>query len=136
MLQARDRAAEAGQGHVIRYSIPSEGTIIWFDAMAIPNDAPHPENAHVFLNFLQRPDVAAANSNFIKYANGNAAAFQLIDEAVRADPAIYPPAEVKAKLFPDLADSEAYSRILNRTWTRFVTGASNSKMADRKSGHG
>ena len=134
VLQARDRAAEVGQGHIIKYSIPREGTIIWFDAMAIPNDAPHPANAHAFLNFLQRPDVAAANSNFIKYANGNAAAFMLIDQAVRTDPAIYPPAEVKAKLFPDLADSEAYSRILNRTWTRFVTGA--SKVADRRAGHG
>jgi putrescine transport system substrate-binding protein len=122
VLQARDRAAEAGQKHVIKYTIPKEGTIIWFDVLAIPNDAPHPENAHAFINFLQRPDVAAANSNYINYANGNAASFALIDETVGNDPAIYPPTEVRAKLFPDLAESEQFSRLLNRSWTRFVTG--------------
>jgi putrescine transport system substrate-binding protein len=122
ILQARDRAAETGQSHVIKYSIPREGTIIWFDTLAIPNDAPHPDNAHAFIDFLQRPGVAAANSNFINYANGNAASYALIDEAVRTDPGIYPTAEITAKLFPDLAESEEYSRLLNRSWTRFVTG--------------
>ena len=122
VLQARDRAAEAGLTDVIKYFVPKEGTIIWFDLLAIPRDAPHPENAHALINFLQGADVAAANSNFINYANGNAASFPMIDEAIRNDPAIYPPAEVKAKLFPDLAESEAFSRALNRSWTRFVTG--------------
>jgi len=122
VLQARDRAAEAGLTDVIKYFVPKEGTIIWFDLLAIPRDAPHPENAHVLINFLQRAEVAAANSNFINYANGNAASFPMIDEAIRNDPAIYPPAEVKAKLFPDLAESEEFSRALNRSWTRFVTG--------------
>jgi putrescine transport system substrate-binding protein len=122
VLQARDRAAEAGLDQSIKYFVPKEGTIIWFDLLAIPRDAPHPENAHALINFLQRADVAAANSNFINYANGNSASFPMIDEAIRNDPAIYPPAEVKAKLFPDLAESEEFSRALNRSWTRFVTG--------------
>ena len=122
VLQARDRAAEAGLNQAIKYFVPKEGTIIWFDLLAIPRDAPHPENAHALINFLQRAEVAAANSNFINYANGNAASFPMIDEAIRNDPAIYPPAEVKAKLFPDLAESEEFSRALNRSWTRFVTG--------------
>jgi len=122
VLQARDRAAEAGLNQAIKYFVPKEGTIIWFDLLAIPRDAPHPENAHALINFLQRAEVAAANSNFINYANGNAASFPMIDEAIRNDPAIYPPTEVKAKLFPDLAESEEFSRALNRSWTRFVTG--------------
>jgi len=122
MLQARDRAAEAGQGNVIKYSIPKEGTIIWFDVYAIPKDAPHPDNAHAFINFMERPEVAAANSNFINYANGNAASLQFINDAVKNDPGIYPTAEVKAKLFPDLAETEEFTRLLNRTWTRFTTG--------------
>jgi putrescine transport system substrate-binding protein len=122
ILQARDRAAEAGLDQSIKYFVPKEGTIIWFDLLAIPRDAPHPGNAHALINFLQRAEVAAANSNFINYANGNAASFPMVDEAIRNDPAIYPPAEVKAKLFPDLAESEAFSRALNRSWTRFVTG--------------
>jgi putrescine transport system substrate-binding protein len=122
MLQARDRAAEAGLDHVIKYFVPKEGSIVWFDLLAIPRDAPHPGNAHAFINFLQRADVAAANSNFINYANGNAASLELVNESVRNDPAIYPPVEIRSKLFPDLAESEEFSRLLNRSWTRFVTG--------------
>jgi putrescine transport system substrate-binding protein len=122
MLQARDRAAEAGQGNVIKYSIPKEGTIIWFDVYAIPKDAPHPDNAHTFINYMERPEVAAANSNFINYANGNAASLQLVNDSVKNDPGVYPTPEVKAKLFPDLAETEEFTRMLNRTWTRFTTG--------------
>jgi putrescine transport system substrate-binding protein len=122
MLQARDRAAEAGQGNVIKYTIPKEGTIIWFDVYAIPKDAPHPDNAHAFINYMERPEVAAANSNFINYANGNSASLQFVNEDVKNDPGIYPTPEVKAKLFPDLAETEEFTRMLNRTWTRFTTG--------------
>ncbi len=122
VLQARDRAAEAGQGNVIKYSVPKEGTIIWFDMYAVPADAKHPDNAHAFINFMMRPDVAAKNSNFINYANGNVASLALIDDTVKNDPGIYPSAEVKAKLFPDLAESPEFTRLLNRSWTRFTTG--------------
>ena len=122
VLQARDRADEAGQGNVIKYSVPKEGTIIWFDMYAIPADAPHPDNAHAFINFMMRPDVAAANSNLVNYANGNAASVELINESVRNDPSVFPSAEVKAKLFPDLAESAEFTRLLNRSWTRFTTG--------------
>jgi putrescine transport system substrate-binding protein len=122
VLQSRDRAEEAGQGNVIKYSVPKEGTIIWFDMYAVPNDAPHPDNAHTFINFMMRPEVAAANSNFINYANGNAASLEFIDESVRNDPGVFPSDEVKAKLFPDLAESAEFTRLLNRSWTRFTTG--------------
>ena len=122
VLQARDRAAEAGLDHVIKYSVPKEGTISWFDMLAIPKDAPHRDSAHAFINFLQRPDIAAANSNFIKYANGNALSHELIDEAVRMDPSIYPSAEIQSRIFVDTAESEDYARRLMRSWTRFVAG--------------
>ena len=72
ILQARDRADEAGQGVKVAYSIPKEGTIVWFDMLAIPADAKHPKNAHAFINYLMDPQVAANNSNFVNYANGNA----------------------------------------------------------------
>lgn len=136
VYQAQGQAAEAGQGHVIKYSIPKEGTIIWFDTLAIPMDAPHPGNAHAFINFMQRPDIAAANSNFLSYANGNSASYPLIDEAVRTNPSIYPPTEVKEKLFPDLGESERYSRLLNRSWTRFVTSTSGAPSPAAKAGGG
>jgi len=119
---ARARAADAGMDDVITYSIPKEGTVGWYDSMAIPTDAPHAQNAHAFINFMQRPDVAAANSNFINYANGNVASYPLINESIRSDSGVYPSAEVKARLTVDLSDSEQFSRSLNRTWSRFVAG--------------
>ena len=127
ILQARDRAAEAAEQNkgtpiTVKYAVPKEGTIIWFDMLAIPKDAPHPGNAHSFIDYLMRPEVAAAISNYVNYANGNAAATPLVDEGVRNDPGVYPPAEVKAKLFPDLSETQEFTRLLNRTWTRFRTG--------------
>jgi putrescine transport system substrate-binding protein len=122
ILQSRTRAEEAKKGVNIKYSVPKEGTIIWFDMLAIPADAPHPNNAHLFINYIMRPEVTAAISNAMSYANGNAAALQFVDDAVKSDPGVYPPPEVKAKLFPDLAKSAEYTRLLNRTWTRFKTG--------------
>jgi len=122
ILMAKGRAAEAGQGVEIAMSVPKEGTIIWFDMYAIPADAPHPDNAHAFINFMMKPEVAAANSNFVHYAGGNAAAVALLDPSVRDDPGVYPSPEVMAKLFPNLARTPEFTRSLNRTWTRFTTG--------------
>ena len=122
ILQAQDRAEEAGKDADIRYSIPKEGALMWFDTLAIPADAPHPGNAHAFIDYLLRPDVAAANSNFVYYANANAAATALIDAELRDDPGIYPTPEVKERLQPNLAKSAEYTRLLNRSWTRFTTG--------------
>jgi putrescine transport system substrate-binding protein len=122
ILQARDRAAEAGKKVDIRYSIPKEGALMWFDTLAIPADAKHPGNAHLFINYLLRPDVAARNSDFVNYANANAKATELVNEELRNDPGIYPPPETKARLQPNLAKSAEFTRELNRAWTRFTTG--------------
>ena len=122
MLIARDRAAEAGQGVEIAYTIPKEGAIIWFDGLAIPSDAPHPGNAHLFIDYIMEPEVTAAISNYVFYANGNRAAFPYVDDEVKTDPAIYPPDEVRAKLFPDLSDSPRFTRLLTRAWTKVKTG--------------
>ena len=122
ILQARDRAAEAGKPIAIEYSVPKEGALMWFDTLAVPADAANAGNAHRFIDFLLRPEVAAANSNFVNFANANAAATPLVDEALRTDPGIYPTPEVKARLQPNLAKSAGYTRALNRTWTRFMTG--------------
>ena len=122
ILQARDRAEEAGRPIDIEYSIPREGALMWFDTLAIPADAPHPEQAHAFIDYLLRPEVAAANSNFVNYATANAKASSLVNEELRNDPGIYPTPDVKARLQPNLAKSAEFTRALNRTWTRFVTG--------------
>jgi putrescine transport system substrate-binding protein len=122
VLQARDRASEAGNGIVVKYRIPREGAVMFFDMLAIPADAKHVKNAHLFIDYLLRADVGAKNSNFVNYANSNAASFSLISEEIRNDPGIYPSAEVKAKLVPDLAESAQFTRLLTRSWTRFKTG--------------
>jgi putrescine transport system substrate-binding protein len=122
ILQARDRAEEAGQGVKIKYAIPKEGTIVWFDMLAIPADAKHPKNAHTFINYLMEPQVAANDSNFVNYANGNAASLAMVSDEVKNDPGVYPTPEVKAKLFPSLAYGEDFQRLMNRMWTKFQTG--------------
>jgi putrescine transport system substrate-binding protein len=122
ILQARDRAEENKTNQTIKYYVPKEGSIIWFDSYLIPKDAPHPQNAHAFINYMLRPEVIAAVSNYTNYANGNAAATQFVNEDVKNDPGVYPPPEVRAKLTPDLADTEETTRIMTRNWTRFMTG--------------
>ena len=122
MIIAADRASEAENGVEISYTIPEEGTIIWFDMLAIPSDAPHPDNALAFINYLLEPEVIAAVTNYVFYANPNAASLEFVDEEIKDDPGIYPPAAVKAKLFPDLVKSPRYDRMVTRAWTRFKTG--------------
>lgn len=122
ILQAADRAAEAGQGVEIQYVIPKEGAVVWFDMLAIPADAPHPENAHAFIDFLMRPQIAADISNYVLYANANKASLPLVDEEVRTDPSIYPTDEIKENLFPTLARSARYDRLLKRGWTKIKAG--------------
>lgn len=122
ILQARDRAEENKTGQEISYVIPKEGSIIWFDSYLIPKDAPHPGNAHTFINYMLRPEVIAAVTNFTNYANGNMKATELVDESVRNDPGVYPPPEVRAKLAPDLMDTEETTQLMTRLWQRFMTG--------------
>ncbi len=122
VLQARDRAVEAGNGVKIAYLIPKEGAVMFFDMLAIPADAKHVKNAYLFIDYLLRADVAAKNSNFVNFANSNAASFSLINEDIRNDRGLYPSDEVKVKLVPDLAESAQFTRLLTRSWTRFKTG--------------
>jgi putrescine transport system substrate-binding protein len=122
VLQARDRAAEAGNNINIVYSIPKEGTLMWLDAMTIPADAPHPDEAHAFINFMLKPDIAARNSDFIFYANGNLPSQELLDEAVRNDKGIYPDEATMAKLYTTTAGDPRQQREITRIWTEVKTG--------------
>lgn len=122
ILQAADRAAEANQGVEVQYVIPKEGAVVWFDMLAVPADAPHPENAHAFIDFVMRPQIAADISNYVLYANANAASLPMVDEAVRSNPSIYPTDEIKKNLFPTLARSARYDRLLKRSWTKIKAG--------------
>jgi putrescine transport system substrate-binding protein len=122
VLQARDRAREAGKGIEIKYAVPKEGSILWFDMLAIPKDAPDPDSAYAFINYLLTPQVIANISNFKRYANADAQAQSLLDPTVRDDPGIYPPVEQREKLAVQLADSADQTRAITRVWQRFKTG--------------
>ena len=123
ILQAKKRAEEAKNGIDIAYAIPKEGAQMWFDMMAIPADAPHPDAAHAFINYILRPEVAAKASNFIRYANGNKASQPLIDPEVRNNPSVYPPEDVLQRLFTiDIFDPKS-QRTVTRAWTRLKTGS-------------
>jgi putrescine transport system substrate-binding protein len=122
IMQARDRAREAGKGVEIKYAVPKEGSILWFDMLAIPKDAPHPDSAYAFLNYILMPKVIADISNFKRYANADMQAQSLIDPAVRDDPGIYPPAEQQKQLAVQLADSADQTRAITRVWQKFKTG--------------
>jgi putrescine transport system substrate-binding protein len=122
ILQARDRALEAGNGVRIAYTIPREGALMWFDMLAIPADARNVDNAHRFIDFLLRPDVIAEVTDYVKYANANAAATALLPAEISADPAIYPPGEVRERLFTSKVTPPKIDRIKNRVWTAVKTG--------------
>ena len=120
--QAQKRAAEAKNGVEIGYAIPKEGAQMWFDNLAIPKDANHAVEAHALIDYLLRPDVAARNSNFLGYANGNLASQKLIDKAVLDDPTVYPDAATMKKLFTIVAQDQKTIRLTNRLWTKIKTG--------------
>jgi putrescine transport system substrate-binding protein len=120
--QAQKRAAEAKNGVEIRYSIPDGRAQMWFDNLAIPKDAAHVEEAHAFINYLQDPHVAAKNTNFISYPNGNLASQKYIDKTILNDPTIYPPPQTMARLFTISANDPRTQRVMNRLWTRVKTG--------------
>jgi putrescine transport system substrate-binding protein len=122
IVQAKARAAEAKNGIRIAYMIPKQGAMIWIDMMAIPKDAPHPEAALRFIDYILRPEVIARISNAVAYANPNRAADALVDKALRDDPNIYPPPAVRARLFFDKPVTPQYERLRTRAWTRVKTG--------------
>jgi putrescine transport system substrate-binding protein len=122
VFQARDRAAEADQGVDVGYAIPKEGAQMWFDQMAIPADAPHVAEAHEFINYILRPEVAAKASNYVFYANGNKASQEFLDPELKNDPAVYPDDATMQKLFTLQPLDTRAQRKLTRLWTKVLTG--------------
>src|ERR1700726_3145468 len=122
IMQARSRAAEANSGIEIGYAIPKEGAQMFFDNLAIPADAKNVAEAYELINYLYRPDVAAKNSDFLSFANGNLASQQLVAPKIFNDKNIYPDDATLKKLFVIPARDPATQRIINRLWTRVKTG--------------
>ncbi|HLW24784.1 MAG TPA: polyamine ABC transporter substrate-binding protein [Steroidobacteraceae bacterium] len=122
VLQARDRARDANKGIEVKYMVPKEGSILWFDMLAIPKDAPDVDSAYAYLNYIMEPQVIAAITNFKRYANANSASDPFVQQSVKDDPAIYPPPALRDKLAVQLPDSPDQTRAITRMWQKFKTG--------------
>ncbi|MGQ3673047.1 polyamine ABC transporter substrate-binding protein [Xanthobacter sp. TB0136] len=127
VFQAKTRAEEAAEktgteAVNIEYVIPKEGALMWFDNFAIPHDAAHTDEAHAFINYMMRPDVAAKNVNYISYASGNAEAKKYIEKFILDNPGIYPDQETFDKLFLVTTNDPKLQRVITRTWNNFKRG--------------
>jgi putrescine transport system substrate-binding protein len=120
--QAQKRAAAAKNGVEIGYSIPKEGAQMFFDNLAIPKDATHVAEAHAFIDYLLRAEVAALNSNLVAYANGNLASHKFIDRSILDDKSVYPDAPTMRRLYTVSARDQKSQRLINRLWTKIKTG--------------
>lgn len=121
IAQAMVDAEEAENGVEITYVIPKEGALQFYDILVIPKDAANVDEAHAFINFLMRPEIAAENTNYIWYPNPIPASIPLIDPEITGDPSIYPPPDVMAKLYVSTIKSPAVDRAMNRAWTEVKT---------------
>lgn len=122
VFQARDRAAEAENGVEINYIIPKEGALQWFDMLAIPADAPNPEAAHKFINFIMDAQITADITNYVWYASANVPAMDLIDEEIKTDTGIFPTEEAKKNMWPNEVKPPRVDRQITRLWTEVKTG--------------
>ncbi|MCL4675290.1 MAG: polyamine ABC transporter substrate-binding protein, partial [Pararhodobacter sp.] len=122
VLQAAARADEAGNGIEVGYAIPDEGANLWFDMLAIPADAPNPDAAHAFINFMMDPQIAANNTNYVAYANANAASSALVDPEIIGDPTIYPTPAAREGMWTLQPYDSRTDRMVTRLWTRIRTG--------------
>ncbi len=122
VFQAASRAEEAKSGIEIKYIIPKEGAPMWFDMMAIPKDAKHPNNAHLFLDYIMRPEVMAGITNYVAYANANKASTPMVDKAVLENLGIYPTPDTMKKLFTFAVLPPDVDRLYTRIWTKLKTG--------------
>lgn len=119
---AQARAAEADNGVDIAYVIPDEGALQWFDMLTIPADAPHPEAAHAFLNFIMDAQITADITNYVWYANGNEASLPMVDEEITSNPGIFPTPRAKERLWNSVPYDSRLDRAITRMWTTVLTG--------------
>jgi putrescine transport system substrate-binding protein len=122
VVQARNRAREARNGVEIGFRVPKQGAMMSVDMLGIPADAPHPENALRFIDYLLRPAVIADITNAVSYPNSDLGATALVKPEIRDDPAVYPPEDVRRRLYIDLPAPPAYERARTRAWTRLKSG--------------
>ena len=119
---AANRAEEAGIEIDLRYTAPKEGSGLWVDGLYIPSDAPHKDNAYVFINFMTRPDIAARNASFSNYANANRSSWELMDPEILGNPAVFPDEKVWEILYPIATADPKRERPRTRAFARAKSG--------------
>lgn len=122
VYSAKLNAENAGNGVKLAYSIPREGAPLWVNTLVALKDAPNPQQAYQFLDYMLRPEIIAKNSDYVGYPNGNKDATALVDEQLRNDPMLYPPAEVMDSLFPLETLPLKLERVRTRTWNKIKNG--------------
>mgnify|MGYP000032351359 CR=1 FL=1 len=122
VFQAQARAEEVNNGVEVAYSIPKEGSEIWFDMLLIPSDAKNADNAHKFINFLLRPEIIAEITDYVWYANPNTGATDLIDQEIASDPAVYPSEQTRERLYISELTPPKIAKLRNRLWSDIKTG--------------
>ncbi|MBX9804486.1 MAG: extracellular solute-binding protein [Alphaproteobacteria bacterium] len=120
---AAEQAKESKRKTTIRYVIPEEGGTLWIDAICIPKDAPHPENAYLFINFLMRPEISAAITNAMLFPIANKDALRLIKKEIRNNRTLYPEPSVFKRLKLDKIQNPRYEEIRTRYWFIAKQGA-------------
>ncbi len=119
---AKTRAAEAGIEINLQYFVPKTGVPAWVDTWCITSDAPNTDNAYLFIDYMMRPEVIAACTDFIGYANAIPASNALIDPAIASDPAIYPDAETLKRMYTPKPLTPEQDREITRAWTQIKAG--------------
>lgn len=122
MFQARNRAAEAGKGVNVAYTIPKEGGALWFDMLAIPKDSANVKEAHAFINYLLKSEVIAQVSDSVGYANPNPGSDKLMEQSIRTDASVYPPQAVLDKTYVSVELPPNIQRLMTRSWTKVKSG--------------
>lgn len=122
VLKAAGQATESGQDFTIAYTIPQEGALLWIDALVIPDDAPNPDAARAFIDWMMTPERGARSSDYVNFASGVAGAADLASDALRTNPAVFPDAEARATLFVRSSTDAEGLRAINRMWTGVRTG--------------
>src|SRR4029077_5841140 len=122
VIQARNRAREAESAAEIAFRVPREGAQMSIDMLGIPKDAPHPENAHRFIDYILRPEIIAGITNAVSYPNPNLAATAFVRPEIRDDPGIYPPEAVRRLLYLPEVAPRAFERLRTRSWNRVKSG--------------
>ncbi|NJM30383.1 MAG: polyamine ABC transporter substrate-binding protein [Rhizobiales bacterium] len=120
---SKTRAEEAGLNLNLAYNVPKTGAGLWVDVFTVPVDAPHPENAHAFLNYMMDAEVAAKCVNYTNYASGVLAARKFIDKKVLEDVAVYPSDDIMKRLWVQKTASQDYERLRTEAWSRIKTGS-------------